>query len=105
MRSLINIEVVFYFMLFILIIYLIYFTLLISYCYSDKEELKLSDLSKTDIDSKEMIRFLILPYYNVEEMIYYKTKLRYLRNIILYGEYSLFTSIALIFIYFLFFDK
>lgn len=102
MKNLISIQVIFYLMLFILIAYSIYFILLISYCYSDKEELKLSDLNKIDIDSKEMIRFLILPYYDTEETIYFKTKLKYLRYIILYGEHFLFTCIMLIFFHYFF---
>lgn len=102
MEALISIQWIFYIIITLAIFYLIYFILSISYCYSNKEELKLSDLSKEDVDSKEMIRFLIIPYYNAEESIYFKTKLKYLRNIILYGEYLLFVSIDLIFLNYIF---
>lgn len=77
MKGLISIEGIFYFLIFVCIFFLIYFLLQISYCYSDKETLKISDLSKEELNSKEMIRFLILPHYEEKTSVYYKTKLKY----------------------------
>ncbi len=79
--------------------FLFYFEIFL--CYSDKEKIKLSELSKEEIDSRELINYIVLPFCNYKDNIYGKTKLKYLRDIIISLELLFCFILTLILLHFI----
>ncbi len=86
-------------MLILILFWLVNIVVLLHLYSCDKEELKISSLNEEDLNSYELVKFLIYLDYNNKNNNFFKTKLIYLRKLITLGQFILLLFFLLTAIY------